>query len=117
MQRLLLLSCAVALAGLSAACTSDSRGAPGGGRRIAIAVTDQGFVPASVTVASGKPVTLVVTRRTDATCATELVVKAYGINRPLPLGRPVEVTFTPERPETLRYACAMDMVAGTMVVR
>ncbi|MEK7331315.1 MAG: cupredoxin domain-containing protein, partial [Candidatus Eisenbacteria bacterium] len=66
---------------------------------------------------AGKPVTLVVTRTTAQTCATELVMPAHGINQPLPLGQAVEIVFTPEKAGELTYACAMDMYKGKVIVR
>jgi plastocyanin domain-containing protein len=89
----------------------------GDANRVAISVTDDGFVPATVTVSAGRPVTLVVTRKTSKTCATELVMPAQNINEKLPLGQPVEITFTPTAPGELRYACAMDMYSGKVIVR
>ena len=63
------------------------------------------------------PLTLVVTRKTDETCATELVLPAYGIDAKLPLGEPVTITFTPARSGELRYSCAMKMFQGVIDVR
>lgn len=83
--------------------------------RIAIAVTADGFVPSHARVRVGQPVTLVVTRKVERTCATDIVIKGYGVNAPLPPNQPVEVTFTPTAPGPIRYACAMDMVAGELV--
>jgi len=85
--------------------------------KVAIVVTEKGFEPEVVTVAAGKPVTLTVTRQTAKTCATELVLKEHGIRQDLPLGQSVEITFTPEKPGELRYACGMDMIAGKIVVK
>jgi plastocyanin domain-containing protein len=84
---------------------------------IPVQVTGDGFVPATIQVKKGQPVTLVVTRRTQRTCATEIVIKELGINQKLPLDTPVTVTFTPTRAGTLRYACGMDMISGTLVVQ
>lgn len=94
-----------------AACTRDPKG------RIEIAVTQDGFSPAEATVKVGQPVTLIVTRKVDATCATEIVIKEYGIERPLPKDQPIEVTFTPTKPGKIRYACAMDMIAGELTAQ
>jgi plastocyanin domain-containing protein len=104
---------AVALAG----CGGASEPVPDATGRIAIEVTEKGFEPATVTVERGRPVTLVVTRTTTKTCATELVVKEHDIHRELPLGERTEVTFTPQQPGELRFACAMDMIAGKVVVK
>jgi len=86
-------------------------------QRVSIAVTERGFEPASVTVQSGRPVTLLVTRRTERTCATGLILRAHGIDEKLPLGRTVAIRFTPEHAGQLTYACPMDMIQGTIVVR
>ena len=83
---------------------------------VTMEVTTQGFVPAQVKVKVGQPVKLVVTRKTDVTCAKDIVIKDYGINKPLPLNQPVEITFTPIKAGKLRYACAMDMIAGVIIV-
>ena len=102
----------VAAAGAAAPRAARPRGA----QVVAIEVTGQGFVPARATVKAGRPVTLVITRKTERTCATEIVVKDYGVNQPLPLGQAVEVTFTPKKAGPVRYACGMDMIAGVLNV-
>jgi len=88
-----------------------------GTRRVELAVTDKGFEPTPVTVKAGEPLELVVTRKTDKTCATEIVVKDYGIEKKLPLNEPVVVAFTPKQPGEIKYGCGMDqMIAGVLVV-
>ncbi len=82
----------------------------------AIEVTQEGFVPAEIKAKAGRPVKLVVTRKVERTCANEIVIKDLGINKPLPLNQPVEVTFTPSKPGKIRYACGMDMIAGVILV-
>jgi plastocyanin domain-containing protein len=83
---------------------------------IEISVTNDGFVPASIKVKKGLPVRLVVTGKTERTCATEIVIRDQGINQKLPLDKPVTVEFTPARSGKLRYACGMDMISGVIVV-
>jgi plastocyanin domain-containing protein len=88
-----------------------------GARRVELAVTDKGFEPSPVTVKAGEPLELLITRKTDKTCATEIVVKDYGIEKRLPLNEPVLVAFTPKAPGEIKYGCAMDqMIAGVLVV-
>ena len=108
------LAAALALAALLAGCAG---GAGDGSQQVKIAVTDKGFTPAVVTVQAGRPVTLLVTRKTDRTCATELVLREHGIDEKLPLGQTVAIRFTPEQAGELHYACAMDMYKGTIVVK
>lgn len=93
--------------------TAHGKGAP---QVVEITVTAQGFAPAAATVKAGRPVKLVVTRKVERTCATEIVIKEYGMNRPLPLGEAVEVTFTPRKTGPVRYSCGMDMIAGILTV-
>jgi plastocyanin domain-containing protein len=79
-------------------------------------VTGDGFVPANIRVKKGQLVRLVVTRKTERTCATEIVIRDQGINQKLPLNKPVTVEFTPVKSGQLRYACGMDMISGVIVV-
>lgn len=99
------------------AAASSQVGRPGAAQTVTIEVTSDGFMPAQATVKAGRPVTLVVTRKVERTCASEIVLKEYGISRPLPLGQAVEITFTPRKAGPIRYACAMDMIAGTLTAQ
>ena len=88
--------------------------------RIAISVTTSGFDPDHIAVPANKPVTLVVTRKTESTCAKSIVItQADGkkLERTLPLDKPVEIAVTFPKAGTLTYACSMDMIKGTIVVQ
>lgn len=82
---------------------------------VEVSVTKVGFVPAEIRVKAGQTVKLMVTRKIDKTCAKDIVIKDYSINKPLPLNQTVEVLFTPSKPGTTRFACAMDMIAGVVI--
>jgi plastocyanin domain-containing protein len=84
-------------------------------RVIPIEVTSAGFLPAQIKTKSMEQIKLVVTRTTERTCAKDIVLRDFGISKPLPLNQPVEVTLTPTRPGQFRYACAMNMVAGVII--
>ncbi len=83
-----------------------------------IVVTEAGFVPADVRVPAGKPVRLVFRRDFAKTCATEIVLVVDGerIERALPLGETVTLDLTFPTPGKVTYACAMDMIGGTITV-
>ena len=85
-------------------------------RTIEISVTKEGFTPAEVKAKAGETVKLAVTRKTEKTCATEIVMKDFGVNEPLPLNKTVVVTVKPEKAGSYRFACGMDMIAGALVV-
>jgi plastocyanin domain-containing protein len=103
---------AVALVVVTAGCTGGS----GVKDRVAVEVTDEGFVPKEIPAKVGQPITLVVTRKTDVTCAKQIVFADLGVEKELPMNQAVEVTVTPERQGELRFACDMDMIAGRLVV-
>jgi plastocyanin domain-containing protein len=91
---------------------------PAGPVRVEMVVNEDGFVPAEVKARAGEPVTLVITRKTDNTCATEILVPEYSVSQDLPLDRTVEVSFTPTRAGRLIFGCAMgQMIGGTILVR
>jgi plastocyanin domain-containing protein len=96
---------------------AEARKPADGPRVITLTVTEKGYEPSPITLKKDEPVKLVVTRKTDHTCATEVVMKDYGINTPLPLDTPVEIAFTPNKTGTLTYGCAMgQMISGTFMV-
>lgn len=85
------------------------------GNNVTMTVTDKGFEPADVRVRKGEPVTLTITRKSDATCATEIVIDEHGVNTPLPLNQAVTVRFTPKKSGELKYGCAMQKMIGGVI--
>jgi plastocyanin len=87
-----------------------------GVRTVEVSVTDKGFEPEKIKAKKGEKVRLVVTRKTDSTCAKEIVVEGHGINQPLPLEKAVTVEFTPTKSGEIRYACGMGHVTGVVFI-
>ncbi len=83
---------------------------------VELTVDGTGFHPSLIKARAGQPITLAITRTTDETCGTEIVMPALGINTPLPLNQRVEVTVTPADTTDIAFACAMDMLKGTLIV-
>jgi len=102
----------VALAGCGGSAGKDA--APSGA--IAITVTEDGFEPAVVHAAAGQPVHLVVTRKTDKTCATEIAIPSMKLKKALPLNKAVVVEITPEK-DDITFQCGMNMLKGKLVVK
>ena len=117
----LILTTSLVIAGCSKGTSSEpAKTAPAAADRFDIKVTDKGFEPDDVNVPAGRPVTLVFERKTDQTCAKQVVLKlADGskIERDLPLGKPVEISTTFPTAGKLGYACGMDMIKGTITVQ
>lgn len=108
----LLLACQTRPGVLSGEETSE------GARRVVMSVTEAGFEPDTITVKASQPLELVITRKTDATCATEIIVDDPPVNQKLPLNETVTVRFTPTKAGELRFGCAMDkMIGGKIFVQ
>lgn len=111
-----LLSVAVALStvvlGNEVKITAASQG---GAQTATVEVTGKGFEPESLKLKAGVPAKVTFVRKTDETCAKEVVMKDYKIKRDLPLNQPVVVEFTPKKGE-LTFACGMNMLKGKLIV-
>ncbi len=106
---------ALALSFVIFACVSGCRARQEAAREVQLTVTDRGFEPARTVVQRGQSLTLVVTRKTDQTCATEIVIPRLGRREALPLDQPVHIEIPGGVEDTLSYACGMNMLAGTLV--
>lgn len=84
-------------------------------KEVHVAVTENGFEPKDVKL-KGDGTVLVITRKTDRTCATEAIFVETGRKYDLPLDQPVRVDLAGVTPGTLHFACAMDMIKGTVTV-
>lgn len=82
-----------------------------------IAVTEKGFEPVTVTVRANALAKIIFVRKTDKTCATEIVIPEYNIKRQLPLNKPVVVEFTPKKAGDIAFACGMGMFSGKIVAQ
>src|SRR5688572_12015885 len=64
---------AAAPAASPAAAPAAGPGPAGKGARVDVAVTEDGWVPNRIPAKAGVPLTLAITRKTDKTCATEIL--------------------------------------------
>jgi plastocyanin domain-containing protein len=87
-------------------------------QEVQIAVTEKGFEPARSFVHRGEPVTLVVMRKTDQTCAKQIVLEGLNIRKDLPLNQAVRINLPADvMGDSLSYACGMNMYTGMIVVQ
>lgn len=87
-----------------------------GVREIKMEVTGDGFVPARIKAQKGEKVRLLVTRKTDRTCATDIVVKDQGIKVALPLDKQVTVDLVAKKSGEIQYACAWGHIRGVIFI-
>lgn len=84
---------------------------------VKISVTRAGFEPATIKVKKGVPIVLLITRKTDRTCAKQAVFSSLGRTVDLPLDQVVRVELPAQAAGHLGYACAMDMFRGDLVIQ
>ena len=106
MRRFLIAAALVLVAGCGASGPSE----------VQVSVTDNGFEPKAVTIKKGSAAVLVITRKSNNTCATEAVFAETGKKYDLPMNTPVRIDLTGASPGTLHYACGMDMEHGTVTI-
>jgi plastocyanin domain-containing protein len=102
--------CALLLLG----CSKNDVNASG---NVAVVADDEGFHPSSATVKKGVPLTLVFTRKSDKTCATEVVFPDLKIEKKLPLNEAVSVSIPTDEARTLSFQCGMGMYKSKVVVQ
>jgi cobalt-zinc-cadmium efflux system membrane fusion protein len=107
----------VANAGATSASPTAERNSSETAQTAKVVVSEQGYEPAKVTLRAGTPARITFVRTTDKTCGTEVVFPSLKIKRPLPLNQPVVIEFTPATSGDIAFACGMDMLHGTVVVR
>lgn len=83
-----------------------------------VSVTAQGYAPGSITLRAGVPARLVFTRHAEGGCIEQVQIPSLGVAPTyLPLHEPVTITVTPPEDGTFTFACGMDMIRGTILVR
>lgn len=82
-----------------------------------VVVDESGFNPPTLTIARGQLATVEFTRKTDKTCAREVVFPELGITKDLPLDAPVAVALPAGEAKTYTFQCGMAMLKGSIVVQ
>lgn len=82
-----------------------------------VIVDEDGFHPDRIPALVGKSITLIVTRKAEKTCANAIVIAQENIRRDLPLNSPVMISFIPEKPGDIHFACPMNHYSGEIAVQ
>jgi plastocyanin domain-containing protein len=120
MKRFAISLIGLVLAGAATAFLLDAcqpSGSSQSGREVRVDVTDKGFEPAEVKVPANQAITLVMTRKTDQTCAKEVVFESLNQRYTLPLNQSVRIDLPASPGGTLSYQCGMKMLGGRIVIQ
>lgn len=77
-----------------------------------MSVTEKGFEPKELKVKPDIPVVLHITRKTNGTCAREIVVPSKNIKVELPMNKEVVVNIGKLQKGEIKFGCAMEMMVG-----
>lgn len=116
MRRALLMVLGFSTLVSASACSKKDAPAAAGPGQIPITASEKGFSPSSVKLKKGTPATLVFTRTTDDTCATEVVFPELNVKKELPKGQPVAIAIPTDKDQTLTFQCGMGMYKSSVVV-
>lgn len=86
-------------------------------KTIPVQVTEKGFEPAQIAVNAGESVTLSVTRKTNATCATEIHIPSLKMKKELPLNKTVQIDLGKVEKGEITFSCGMDMISGKVNIK
>lgn len=84
-------------------------------QKISLQVTENGFEPNEIKVKRGSHVILKINRKTETTCATQIVMKERAIKVDLPLNKDISVDLGILKKGDIRFACGMDMISGHII--
>jgi plastocyanin domain-containing protein len=109
----------VTLLALSACSKTPTvaEGAPTGGDSPIIVADGRGFNPSQITLKKGSVGKLRFERRSDETCATEVLFPDLNIKQPLPLNQIVEISVPTSESKTYAFTCGMGMFKSSVVVQ
>ena len=87
-------------------------------QKIDLNVTQKGFEPKQIDVKPGSDVTLSITRKTEMTCATKILIPSLKITKDLPLNQPVTIALGKVKKGEIRFGCQEQMMeSGVISVR
>ncbi len=87
------------------------------GQIIEVRVRDGVYDPALIEAKAGKGISLKFIREDETACASQVLFPELGIQKELPLGRPVVIRIVPEQAGEYAYQCQMGMYRGVLRVK
>ena len=87
------------------------------GQIVDVRVKDGVYEPSLIEAVAGKGISLRFIREDETACAGQVVFPEMGIQKELPLGKPVVIRLVPEHAGEFAFQCQMAMYKGTLRVR
>ena len=88
-----------------------------GSEPIEIVVDNGVYTPGRIEVPLGERVTLRFIRKDASPCAEKVLFDDFDVSSDLPVGRPYDISFIPDKPGEHAFTCQMRMYRGSLVVR
>lgn len=85
-------------------------------KTINVKATEEGFEPNAISVPPGTDLTLKITRTTEMTCATSILIPAKKIKKALPLNKTVAVHLGKLEKGKIAFMCGMKMMDSVIDV-
>lgn len=83
---------------------------------IEIKVANGVYSPDVVQTQKGKSITLRFIREDETPCAGTVIFSDFNKSAELPVGKSVDITFTPDKTGEFEFTCQMGMYRGRLVV-
>jgi len=84
------------------------------GQIIEVRVKNGVYEPALIDAVTGKGISLKFIREDETTCAAQVIFPELGIQKELPLGKPVVIRLVPEKAGEYAFQCQMGMYRGVV---
>jgi plastocyanin domain-containing protein len=82
---------------------------------INLIVTEKDFEPSTINVKPGTNVELKITRKTNSTCAREILIPSKNIKKELPLNKTVSIKTGKLEKGEISFGCGMNMMIGGVI--
>lgn len=80
-------------------------------------IVDNGvYSPATISAKVGQPISLRFLRKDETPCSATVIFADFDESADLPIGKPTEITITPETAGEFEFTCQMGMYRGKLIV-
>ncbi|MDA2918118.1 cupredoxin domain-containing protein [Desulfobacterota bacterium AH_259_B03_O07] len=86
------------------------------GNSVDVVVDGGVYEPGIINTKVGKPITLRFIRKDSSPCAEKVIFSDLDISADLPIDKPFELTFTPDKLGEFDFTCQMAMYRGKLIV-